>query len=64
MRFGIRDIGVGYASSGPRTAVLVSNPLVARLMLAHARRQARRIRGLTPQQREALLAALSKQPAR
>lgn len=54
-----RDVGFGSASSGPWTAVPISNPLLNRLFTAHARRRLRRLPGLSDDQRQSLLEALS-----
>lgn len=51
---------LGFASAGPRRAVLVSNPVLARLMVARQRRRVRRMPGLPPAEREALLNAMRK----
>ncbi len=55
---------MGFASSGPRKARQVKNPLLVRLFAAHARRQARRLPGLSTTERQELLAALSRHKGR
>ena len=55
---------MGLASSGPRRAVMVSNPALARLMVARLRRRVRRMPGLASAEREALLNAMGKYKAR
>jgi hypothetical protein len=53
----------GYASSDPRKARHVKNPLLVRIFVAHHRRQARRLPGLTTAERQELLAALARHKA-
>ena len=54
---------MGFASTGPRRTILVSNPVLARLMVARQRRRVRRMLGLAPAEREALLSAMAKYKA-